>query len=615
MPATLPEMFGRYRILKKLGEGGMATVYLAHDSEMDRNVALKVPQFDKREQQAVIEQFKREARIASRLRHPGICPIYDVGCVDGIHYLTMAFIEGKDLAAVLAEGKPWLPTKAIDLTIRIAEAMRELHHAGIVHRDLKPGNVLLQSNGQPVLLDFGLARSVTSQTQQIATRSAGKGTPAYMAPEQWDAQVEQIHAWTDVYALGVILFALLTGRRPFNPASFVELCGQVMHAERPRPSAFVSGIPPALDQLCIDLLAIDPHHRPADMVQLIERLKQARGNTPAREPPPRPRMRPWLLVPAVVAVVALSTWLLYASKSRTSTSEIQRPPEPADAKLEPTLTNSIGMKFTLIPAGTMQMGSSPGDRERVEKHFQSLGLKGPLYKEHLDREQPQHEVEITQSFYMGVYEVTQEEYETVMKTNPSWFQKGKGGAKLVERLNTKRFPVESVSWDMAVVFTQMLSNRPEEKQHRRVYRLPTEAEWEYACRGKSSAQPFHYGNKLTHHEANFDTNYPFNSGEKANGVGRPVAVDHPKYRPNDFGLYHMHGNVWEWCSDYFAADYYMHSPRRDPQGPTTPNPLRVTRSGSWGYGAWYCRSALRGKCGQDEAHAGSGFRIVCVTAR
>jgi len=710
MAAELTQQFGRYRILKKLGAGGMGTVYLAHDSEMDRPVALKVPQFDKRDQEEVIERFKREARIASRIRHPGICRIFDIGCIEGIHYLTMEFIEGTELASVVVDGKPWPAAKAIELTIRIAEALQALHQEGIVHRDLKPNNILLQSNGQPVLLDFGLARSVASQSQALASKSAAAGTPAYMAPEQWDGRADQIKAWTDVYALGIILFELLTGRRPFPGPSFVELFGQVTTAPRPRPSEFAQDIPPHLDQLCVEVLARDPAHRPVDMTQFIARLKQwereprtkqkhagVMTNCPTcdkriripetpghkrvvcpgcRKPlpldplpkavpltrtealtpieptleetmatanlaPSRPTVanrrssfRPVVVVPvliATVAVVAIIVWMLLPPGGAASSSDSllasqstqgakpTRPTPPKDKpnqpQPEPTFINSIGMRFSLIPAGKYQMGLSQADRARVEKENRDIGLKPEDDGIYLDWELPQHEVEITEPFYMGVYEVTQEEYETVMKKNPSHFQSGKGGGDKVKGLNTKRFPVDSISWNDATAFIDSLNQRPEEKQKDRLYRLPTEAEWEYACRGGKPGQLFHYGDKLTHAEANFETTFPFASIDKRLALGRPVAVDDPRYKPNAFGLYHMHGNVLEWCHDYFDGTYYSRSASQNPQGPPTPTPSRVLRGGSWMNHGWLCRSAQRFRNSPGNSTTNYGFRLVCVKAR
>jgi len=660
MPATLPETFGRYRILKKLGEGGMGTVYLAHDSEMDREVALKVPQFDKREQDKVIEQFKREARIASRLRHPGICPIYDIGCINGIHYLTMAFIEGTELADVLADGRPVPVVRAVELTLRVAEALHALHQAGIVHRDLKPNNIRLQTDGLPVLLDFGLARLVSVDGKELATKSASAGTPSYMAPEQWHGKAEQIKPWTDVYALGVILFELLTGRRPFPGPSFVELFGQATAGPRPRPSEFVTNIPPALDQLCAEVLAINPAQRPADMLQLIARLQRCRGQLPPSGPlptarskpsslsqterdneglarvepvidlpltetvptghlqrsrrtqsPQRPRNKAVLIALTVLTVIVVGVfgaWFLWPQGSAVTTSQAQ--PEPA-------FTNSIGMQFVLIKPGTFQMGSSMMEREKVAQHYDSAGVNATAYKPGLDAEQPQHEVEITELFYLGVYEVTQAEYEKVVKKNPSAFRQGGQQETNVAGRDTSRFPVESVSWDEAVAFIDTLNNLPEEKRKQRLYRLPTEAEWEYACRGGRSYQAFHYGDKSTHAEAVFAWTYPYESNDKQTAPSSPVAVDDPKYRPNAFGLYHMHGNIAEWCSDYYEANYYTQQIRLNPRGPKSPPgaQTRVIRGGSWSNYGWFCRSAGRYGVPTATADYNIGFRVVCVPTR
>jgi len=262
------------------------------------------------------------------------------------------------------------------------------------------------------------------------------------------------------------------------------------------------------------------------------------------------------------------------------------------------------------------MGSSKTDREKVEKHLLGLGLDLDKLKDYLDWEQPQHVVVITHPFYLGVYEVTQEEYEKVMKRNPSYFQPGEGGEEKVKGMDTKRFPVENVSWEDAMTFIDTLNNLPEEQRRKRRYRLPTEAEWEYACRGGRSAQLFHYGDKLTHVEANFDSAHPFNGTELRPDLGRPVPVDDPKYRPNGFGLYHMHGNVYEWCSDWFDKDYYKGTlPSNDPPGPQTGQDRRVMRGGAWGVFGADCRSAVRLGRRPNNPAPTVGFRLVCTQGR
>jgi formylglycine-generating enzyme required for sulfatase activity len=260
--------------------------------------------------------------------------------------------------------------------------------------------------------------------------------------------------------------------------------------------------------------------------------------------------------------------------------------------LHPEIVNSIGMKFVLIPAGTFLMGS-------------------PNEEEHHDNDEvPLHEVEITQPFYLGVYQVTQAQWRAVMGTDPSWFSATGGGKGAVSGMDTDDFPVEMVSWEDAAAVLDKLSARPEEKKNERKYRLATEAEWEYTCRGgASSSTLFHYGTSLSSTQANFDGNYPYGDADKGPYLKRPCAV--ASYQPNGFGLYDMHGNVWEWCADWYDKDYYKASPRRDPPGPSG-GASRVLRGGSWISLGWDCRSADRYHDSPEARHRRIGFRVAAV---
>jgi formylglycine-generating enzyme required for sulfatase activity len=253
--------------------------------------------------------------------------------------------------------------------------------------------------------------------------------------------------------------------------------------------------------------------------------------------------------------------------------------------LPKTVTNSIGMRFVLVPAGTFVMGS-------------------PLEEKWRSKDEVQHEVVITRPFYLGVFEVTQKQWQAVMGSNPSSFNPEQVGS------NIDDFPVESVSWLDAQVFLEHLTAREEEKQAGRTYRLPTEAEWEYACRaGASEYRVFHYGNTLCSTQANFNGNYPF---EAAPGpyLERPTPVG--MYEPNAFGLYDMHGNVWEWCADWYDKDYYPQSPRCDPTGPVAGTD-RVLRGGSWDCFGPRCRSAWRNGIEPVSRCEYLGFRVALVT--
>jgi len=248
----------------------------------------------------------------------------------------------------------------------------------------------------------------------------------------------------------------------------------------------------------------------------------------------------------------------------------------------PTFTNSAGIPMALIPPGVFFMGSNRGRRGR--RRFQD------------DDETPRRLVRITRPFYLGVTEVTQGQYVAVMNDNPSYFSPLGEGAAQVEGLDWRTLPVENVSYLQIREFCRRLSARPAEKKTKRVYRLPTEAEWEYACRGCICHAQYAFGDKLTPELARYqhDEEYP-----------APVG----SYRPNLFGLFDMHGNVWEWCEDWYDDRYYARGPRDDPPGPEE-GERRVLRGGGWSTDEELCRSALRGHNTLDARHNYNGFRLA-----
>lgn len=269
-----------------------------------------------------------------------------------------------------------------------------------------------------------------------------------------------------------------------------------------------------------------------------------------------------------------------------------RSQESADKVLREPMTNSIGMQLASIPAGEFLMGSSDED----------LGAD--------DDEKPRHQVTITQSFFMGIYEVTQEQYEAVVGDNPSFFAKTGRGPEKVVGIDTQRFPVEFIEWERARDFCQKLSELPAEKAAQRVYSLPTEAEWEYACRaGGTSAYSF--GETLSSTQANFNGEFPSAGAEKGPYIGRPVPVG--SYEPNAFGLYDMHGNVSEWCQDNYHADFYAGSPAEDPLDEAGSSD-KVVRGGNWGSDAANCRSRYRFNVLPVRRYQSRGFRVLMRVA-
>ena len=301
VPGALPEQFGRYRILRKLGQGGMGTVYLAHDAQFDRQVALKVPHISPEDGPEVIERFYREARAAAVLHHPNFCPVYEVGEFDGIPYLTMAYLEGRSLAEVVRDGA-LPPERAAALTRTLAAALEETHRRGVIHRDLKPSNVLLTNGGDPVILDFGLARRTGRGDVRLTQSGALVGTPAYIAPEQLTGKSEPAPA-CDIYSLGAMLYELLTGRPPFL-GSLEAVLSQALLDEPVPPSSLRPEVGPKLNAACLKALAKKPEDRHASMAAFAAALDDSLRATPVLSGP-----TVTLSAPAVVSARRSLRWL------------------------------------------------------------------------------------------------------------------------------------------------------------------------------------------------------------------------------------------------------------------------------------------------------------------
>jgi formylglycine-generating enzyme required for sulfatase activity len=257
------------------------------------------------------------------------------------------------------------------------------------------------------------------------------------------------------------------------------------------------------------------------------------------------------------------------------------------------ITNSIEMKLARIPAGTFAMGSPRSETDRDDK-------------------EEQHDVTITKPFHIGVYEVTQAEYVEVMRDVAEF--------KNRSAFDDPNNPVENVEWKLAQVFCQQLTSRPQEKSAGRKYRLPTEAEWEYACRAGTSTA-FHFGDALTSNQANFNGTFPTDGSDDGPYLRRTAKVG--SYQPNAFGLYDMHGNVAEWCADWYDPEYYLDSPDEDPLGPPFGVvPTRFTNNGNQNFfvvvrgGCWVddgraCRTAYRFRAMPNTQYRLIGFRVVC----
>lgn len=267
---------GRYEVVSRIARGGMATVYLAVDRRLDRDVALKVMHPHLAEGAAgadFVARFRREARAAARLTHPGLVGVYDQGVDGETSYLTMEYVDGVNLRRHLAERGSLTVGEALDVAERVLDALAAAHRAGLVHRDVKPENVLLASDGRIKVADFGLARAVTEVTS--TTTGTVFGTVAYLAPELVVHGTSD--ARTDVYAAGVLLYEMLTGAQPFTGETPIQIAFQHVNSDVPAPSDAASWLPVEVDELVAALAAREPDDRPADAAAALALLRRTRG--------------------------------------------------------------------------------------------------------------------------------------------------------------------------------------------------------------------------------------------------------------------------------------------------------------------------------------------------
>jgi len=323
----------RYRVLDRIGSGGMADVYCAEDLQLGRRVALKLLYRRFAEDEEFVERFRREASSAAGLQHPNVVSVFDRGEFDGTHYIAMEFLEGRSLKQIVRQEGPLHPEVAIDLVIQVLKAARFAHKRGIVHRDIKPHNVIVDDDGRAKVTDFGIARAGASDMTETGSIM---GTAQYLSPEQ--AQGHPVSARSDLYSIGIVLYELLTGRVPFDAESVVTIALKQVSEEPVPPTQLNPEVSPELEDVVIRAMQKDPANRFADAEEFILALEHVRDLPPGPADHTRaapvtgvyPAVGPeevleehdrrnlrWLVV--VLAVLALAglavgAWLLLATK-------------------------------------------------------------------------------------------------------------------------------------------------------------------------------------------------------------------------------------------------------------------------------------------------------------
>lgn len=626
---------GRYRIIRLLsGKGGFGRTYLVNHNGKDKVLKLLINPIPK-----AVTLFQQEARVLSQLNHPGI-PQRDGYFTFNPrnsqiiwHFLVMAQIQGMDLEDYQQQrqNQPIDQRLALDWLLQLAEILHEVHSQNFFHRDIKPSNIILQPNGQLVLIDFGTVREVTAtyNIKQGLGNITGIASAGFTPPEQIN-----FHAvpQSDFFALGRTFVFLLTGKAPSHPAMYDALNDELVWRSH------TSGILPDLLDFIDKLMMRTANQRPPNTTAILERLaeinlilnpppppvrvKHSGSNIPVKPISSRPNASPLPNFPlgrrkiiqlaglgGMVAVGAIAydrlikDMIFPGSGDESLTTNLQsfnfdvitldsqgreNSRNSRSANFFPeNLGNGITLEMVAIPGGTFTMGSPTSEAERDSD------------------ESPQHSVTIS-PFYMGKYTVTQAQWRVVaglpkvnrdLESDPS-------------RFKGDNLPVESINWLDATEFCARLS-----KYTGRNYRLPTEAEWEYACRAGTNT-PFHFGETISTECANYDGNSVY--GSKTKGVYREKTTKVGSfYVANNFGLYDMHGNVWEWCEDSLHENY-QDAPIDGSAWLDTNinNNERLLRGGSWYGNPESCRSANRVRFyWVERLYSGIGFRLVCGVPR
>lgn len=647
-----PLLLDRYVILDAIDSGGMGIVFKALHRSMDRVVALKTLPPSALDSEEKIKRFKREAKTAAMLSHPNIVITHDAHESNGIHFLVMEYVKGNNLGKVVRSQGPLPVATAVDYVLQAARGLEHVHSQGIIHRDIKPGNLLLDPDGTVKVSDVGLARLETPDgaalmTEEELTIAGGvMGTATFMSPEQ-AANTHNADACSDVYSLGCTMYYLLTGKPPYQEDTLINTI--LAHRDKPIPplSETRDDIPEDVIAVYRRMMAKKSEDRYQSMTEVIEALTDCvvgrTGGITSSPPLPRNEAQEsaetivnrsratawwWGSAMGTIAIFILVLFLLSKGSHVVQEDEanpIAKGQDPPPLAIAPftaeqakqhqqvwadylgvpvEFENSIGMKMVLVPPGEFMMGSTEEEIQPWLKRGgnMSSNLEVPA-EQFLAHELPQHKVRITKPFTLAAHEVSVGQfkefvdatrYETEAEpageernwTNPGFSFK-----------QTDMHPVVCVSWNDASAFCKWLGDK-----ECKVYRLPTEAEWEYACRAGSTTN-WCYGDddgKLKQYAWYYSTEIGI--------IDRSMATIGEKL-PNQFGLFDMHGSVHEWCSDWFSPSYYKLSMVNDPNGPSN-GTVRVRRGGAIHFFAWVVRSATRGWNPPTNRYPDIGFRPV-----
>ena len=603
----LNSLFEQITVESLIGRGGMGAVYRGRQDSLERSVAIKILPPEVASDPGFTERFRREAIAMGRLQHPNIVSIYDYGEVGGFYFLLMEYVHGTDVQELIRLGE-LDPNSSIQIMTQVCEALDHAHRVGYVHRDIKPANILVTDSGEVRVADFGLAKLTGFEHQaresaqlNLTREGTVVGTPNYLAPEHV-TQGNSADPRNDIFSLGVMFYEMLTGDLPkgvFRPPSEQKAGDE------------------NLDKIVMRAMSADPEERYQEVSQIKNDISSLDSSAPRHTRRKKLILLSVCFIGALVGAVALSSRLFApqpagsADKSDVGFGSTpvwsgwsQDEPAPAISPFTPIeaekhqkewashmrvpvrFVDSLGIAFRLIPPGEYLQGTDRKNLKILAKECEPLG---DWYVENLQGESPQRRVVIARPFAMSETEITVGQYSAFIEDS----EYSPEGRSLMEQLDSgerDNLPANQLSWNDAQAFCSWLSERESV-----LYQLPDEAKWEYACRSGNPGR-YCFGDSIRELEE-----YAWFERARVEEVGLK--------KPNAFGLYDMHGNVYEWCHDGWQD--YPSAPSLFVDPIENDGKERVIRGGYYGEVASMARSAdRRPELASDKADGHVGFRVM-----
>ncbi|MDI6735122.1 MAG: bifunctional serine/threonine-protein kinase/formylglycine-generating enzyme family protein [bacterium] len=616
----------RYEIINPIGRGGIGIVYKAKDYILDEIVALKVLAPGLSMNKEIVERFKQETKITRRLVHNNIIRIYDIGKIDNRWYLSMEYIDGKNLKSILEQG-PLSIVESIGIIKQALRALDVVHNNHIINRDVKPQNILIGKDGIVKIGDFSIARSadingLTCNDMMII------GSPEYMSPEQVEGK--EIDNRTDIYSVGIVMYEMLTGKPPFESDTLIAIAHKQIFEFPTPPKDLNPQIPVWLDNIILKCLSKEPANRYQDVGELISDLENHRVpklNFEQKKDEVAITKKTLLKLKEIVILSLIGIFIAlgitgyfiqkyYKSQETLQTAQKDFIDNARQVVMLQTKLKEIEMikqdLETQVQDANQKTQKSEEERLKLEEEKSKLMTELLSIRNAVQKGTPQdmalvgagefimgsvedgeHKVYLD-AFYIDKYEVTNEEYvkflnaigkhENYIGLDSQYCRIEKTDTGYKVKNGYERHPVVAISWYGANMYAQWSGKR-----------LPTTAEWEKAARGTDGRQ-YPWGNVYDRNKCNVQLR------------GSTPVGNYPEGK-SPYGCYDLAGNALEWTADWYSSDYYKNPPLMNPKGPSVGN-YRIWRGGSWLGNQWTTKCSLINYLSPENTQPTAGFRCA-----